>query len=84
MKRFNTYTISRLKNTDELKQISGEALDALCNALACTPNDLIAFTPDNTSPSVTANKSSTTQSSSSSEHPTLKAEEKHHNFKLAA
>ena len=40
-------TISRLKNTDELKQISGEVLNALCNSLECTPNDLIEFTPDN-------------------------------------
>ena len=40
-------SISRLKNTDELKQISGEVLNALCNALECTPNDLIEFTPDN-------------------------------------
>ncbi|MGH2416379.1 MAG: helix-turn-helix domain-containing protein [Microcystaceae cyanobacterium] len=39
-------TISRLKNTDELKQITGEVLNALCNALGCTPNDLIEFTPD--------------------------------------
>lgn len=39
-------TISRLKNMDELKQISGEVLNALCNALECTPNDLIEFTPD--------------------------------------
>ncbi len=42
-------TISRLKNTDELKQISGEVLNALCNSLECTPNDLIEFTPDNPS-----------------------------------
>lgn len=40
-------TISRLKNTDELKQITGEVLDALCGALECTPNDLIEFTPGN-------------------------------------
>ena len=39
-------SISRLKNTDELKQITGEVLNALCNALECTPNDLIEFTPD--------------------------------------
>ncbi len=39
-------TISRLKNTDELRQISGDVLNALCNALSCTPNDLIEFTPD--------------------------------------
>ncbi len=39
-------TISRLKNTDELKQVSGDVLNSLCNALVCTPNDLIEFTPD--------------------------------------
>lgn len=39
-------TISRLKNADELKQITGEVLNALCNALGCTPNDLIEFTLD--------------------------------------
>ena len=37
-------TISRLKNTDELKQVSGDVLNSLCNALVCTPNDLIEFT----------------------------------------
>jgi putative transcriptional regulator len=39
-------TISKLKRTDELKQITGETLNALCNALNCTPNELIQFTPD--------------------------------------
>jgi len=39
-------TISRLKNTDELKQVSGDVLNSLCNALVCTPNDLIEFTSD--------------------------------------
>ncbi|MGL6342553.1 MAG: helix-turn-helix domain-containing protein [Waterburya sp.] len=39
-------TISRLKNTDELKQVTGEVLNSLCNALVCTPNDLIEFTFD--------------------------------------
>ena len=39
-------TISRLKNTDELKQVTGDVLDSLCNALVCTPNDLIEFTLD--------------------------------------
>ena len=39
-------TISRLKNTDELKQVSGDVLNSLCNALVCTPNDLIEFTLD--------------------------------------
>lgn len=40
-------TISKLKQTDELKQITGETLNLLCQALKCTPNDLIEFTPDN-------------------------------------
>ncbi|NJO93362.1 MAG: helix-turn-helix transcriptional regulator [Hydrococcus sp. RM1_1_31] len=46
MTGLNRVTISRLKNTDNLKQISGEVLNQLCNALDCTPNDLIEFTPD--------------------------------------
>lgn len=77
-------TISRLKNTDELKQISGEALDALCNALACTPNDLIAFSPDNPSPSAIVDESPTIEFSSNSERSTLNSQEKHPDFKLAA
>ncbi len=39
-------TISRLKNLDEVKQISSDILNALCIALNCTPNDLLEFTPD--------------------------------------
>lgn len=39
-------TISRLKNTDEIKQINGDVLNALCVALNCTPNDLLEFTPE--------------------------------------
>lgn len=39
-------TISKLKKSDELKQISGDTLNRLCNALKCTPNDLIEFTPE--------------------------------------
>jgi len=39
-------TISRLKNVDEVKQISSDILNALCIALKCTPNDLLEFTPD--------------------------------------
>lgn len=46
MTGLNPVSISRLKNTDELKQISGYVLNQLCNALECTPNDLIEFTPD--------------------------------------
>ena len=44
--KVKSVTISRLKNTDELKQISGHVLNQLCNALNCTPNDLIEFTSD--------------------------------------
>jgi putative transcriptional regulator len=39
-------TISKLKKSDDLKQISGDTLNRLCNALKCTPNDLIEFKPD--------------------------------------
>jgi putative transcriptional regulator len=39
-------TISKLKRSDELKQISGDTINRLCNALECTPNDLMQFTPD--------------------------------------
>ncbi len=46
MTGLNPVTISRLKNTDELKQISGHVLNQLCSVLECTPNDLIQFTPD--------------------------------------
>jgi putative transcriptional regulator len=39
-------TISKLKKPDELKQISGDTLNRLCNVLGCTPNDLMEFTSD--------------------------------------
>lgn len=39
-------TISKLKKSDDLKQISGDTLNRLCSALECTPNDLMEFTPD--------------------------------------
>ena len=58
-------SISRLKNMDELKQISGEVLNALCNSLECTPNDLIEFTPDNP-PAPTSSVAQFKQSSSPS------------------
>ena len=39
-------TLSRLKNSDELKNINGETLNALCHVLNCTPSDLIEFVRD--------------------------------------
>lgn len=39
-------SISKLKNTDELPEIGGETLAKLCNALNCTPSDLIEYIPD--------------------------------------
>jgi putative transcriptional regulator len=35
--------ISRLKNQDNLPQIGGDMLDALCKYLDCTPTDLIEY-----------------------------------------
>ena len=51
-------SISKLKNTDEIEQISGRVLNKLCNALnlaykargdsrAITPNDLLDYSFDN-------------------------------------
>jgi putative transcriptional regulator len=37
--------VSRLKNQDNLPQIGGETLDALCHFLNCTPFDLIEYIP---------------------------------------
>lgn len=31
---------------NKIKQIPLETLNALCNTLACTPNDLLQYTPD--------------------------------------
>lgn len=39
-------TISRLKHTDELRQISGDVLSRLCFALNCSPGDLLVYIPD--------------------------------------
>lgn len=39
-------SLSRLKNSDELKTIDGEILNALCHVLNCTPSDLIEFVRD--------------------------------------
>jgi len=38
-------TISRLRNDNKMPHINGELLDALCEALKCSPLDLIKFTP---------------------------------------
>ena len=50
-------TVSKLKNSDVIKQISGDVLNKLCNGLTVayrqnerdrviTPGDLMVFTPD--------------------------------------
>ncbi|MBW4659289.1 MAG: helix-turn-helix transcriptional regulator [Drouetiella hepatica Uher 2000/2452] len=39
-------SISKLKNTDELPGIGGATLAKLCDALNCTPADLIEYIPD--------------------------------------
>ncbi|MEM8610799.1 MAG: helix-turn-helix transcriptional regulator [Cyanobacteria bacterium P01_H01_bin.105] len=50
-------TVSKLKNSDVIKQISGDVLNKLCNGLTVayrrkdrdrviTPGDLLVFTPD--------------------------------------
>ncbi|NEZ58761.1 helix-turn-helix domain-containing protein [Adonisia turfae] len=50
-------TVSKLKNSDVVKQISGDVLNKLCNGLTVayrqkerdeiiTPGDLLVFTPD--------------------------------------
>ncbi len=39
-------SLSRLKNSDELKNVNGDILNALCHVLDCTPSDLIEFVRD--------------------------------------
>ena len=57
MSGLHRVTISKLKNTDEIRQITGEVLNGLCNGLTkayrskgrnvvITPGDLLVFTPD--------------------------------------
>lgn len=43
-------TISRLRRTDTLKQITSQVLVALCYALKCSFDDLMEFSPDDNSP----------------------------------
>ncbi|MEP0915435.1 helix-turn-helix transcriptional regulator [Leptolyngbya sp. FACHB-17] len=39
-------SISKLKNADDMPAIGGETLAKLCDALNCTPADLIQYVPD--------------------------------------
>ena len=41
--------ISRLKNQDNLPQIGGDTLNALCKHLDCTPANLIEYEADHES-----------------------------------
>ena len=38
-------SISRLKGQDTMPRIDGETLENLCQALKCTPNDLLEYIP---------------------------------------
>lgn len=42
----NPVSISKLKNADDMPAIGGETLAKLCDALNCTPADLIQYVPD--------------------------------------
>jgi putative transcriptional regulator len=42
----NPVSISKLKNADDFPKIGGETLAKLCDALHCTPSDLIEYIPD--------------------------------------
>lgn len=57
MSGIHRVTVSKLKNSDEIKQITGEVLNGICNGLTkaykskgferiITPGDLLVFTPD--------------------------------------
>lgn len=39
-------SISRLKNQDEMPYVNSDLLSALCKALACTPDDLMEYSPE--------------------------------------
>ena len=43
-------TISRLKNMDELTQISGDVLNSLCKVLDVHPGDLLIYESDDKEP----------------------------------
>ena len=52
----NPVSISKLRTTDDMPEIGGEALAKLCDAIAqlssipCTPSELIEFIPDEPPP----------------------------------
>jgi DNA-binding Xre family transcriptional regulator len=75
-------SISKLKNTDEIEQISGRVINSLCNALTIayrargdnriiTPNDLFDYTFDgnNHSPTATPEKAVKNETKASSQSP---------------
>ncbi|AGY57036.1 helix-turn-helix domain-containing protein [Gloeobacter kilaueensis] len=39
-------SISRLRASDTMPRLDGEQLNALCQALDCTPGDLLEYIPD--------------------------------------
>lgn len=38
--------VSNMKRRDDMPRIDGETLEALCNALDCTPSDLLEYKRD--------------------------------------
>ena len=38
--------VSNMKRRDTMPRIDGDALEAICKALKCTPNDLLEYSPD--------------------------------------
>lgn len=44
--QLNPVTVSKLKNAKGMPRLHESTLNGLCNALRCTPNDLIEYTPD--------------------------------------
>ncbi len=44
--KLHRVSVSNLKNAQEMPRISGKTLNSLCEALHCTPADLIEYTPD--------------------------------------
>ncbi len=43
-------SISRLKTSDTMPRIDGNTLERLCDALNCTPEDLLEYKPQETKP----------------------------------
>lgn len=38
--------VSNMKRRDTMPRIDGATLEAICNALKCTPDDLLEYIPD--------------------------------------